>query len=319
MTSLPHRYYVAEPELYNLTDVKDWKAALKYNGYVVIKDILTEEEQSEYFDLFKKDWTTVSPKFNFTDTNTWKKDNCPIMQKTGFTYASGLSQCDFMWSLRTNPNIRGIYENLYDTNELVTSFDGFSVFLSDKQDPGYWLHIDQNRENPLIDEQSIQGAYNFFSVGEKDAGFVVVPNSHDTYDPPKGTVYPHQQFIQVDSTDPHIDFAVKLIIPKNCFILWNSFTIHGSEGMAPNLYKKELNRLTSYITYFPKYLRSDTIRRERMAGYYLSECCNHYATRHDVKGYPYGTKSRYLANDFQTIKTTLTPEGNIPAERLKLI
>ena len=319
MTSLAYTYNVKEPELYNLTDVKDWKAALENNGYVVIKDVLTEEEQSTYFDLFKKDWTTVSHRFNFDDTTTWKRDNCPIMMKTGFTYASGFSQCDFMWSLRTNPNIKGIYENLYNTNELVTSFDGFSVFLSDKQDPGYWLHIDQNRENPLVDELSIQGAYNFFPVEAKDAGFVVVPGSHNTYDPEEGTVYPNQQFIQIPPEDPHIDSAIKLIIPKNCFTLWNSFTIHGSEGMYPNDGKKELNRLTAYITYFPKYLRSDVIMRKRMAGYYLSECCNHYATRHDVKGHPYGTKSRYLANEFKTIRTTLTPEGGIPVERLKLI
>ena len=33
---------------------------------------------------------------------------------------------------------------------------------------------------------------------------------------------------------------------------------------------KPINRLTSYITYFPKRLRSDIIYRHRLSGYYLS-------------------------------------------------
>ena len=67
---------------------------------------------------------------------------------------------------------------MYHTKELVVSFDGFSLFLSKRQNSQTWLHIDQHPTDPLY---SIQGAYNFFPVGEEDAGFIVVPGSHRTY------------------------------------------------------------------------------------------------------------------------------------------
>ena len=87
-------------------------------------------------------------------------------------------------TLRTNSNIKSIFEDLHNTNELVTSFDGFSVFTSPKQDTGKWLHIDLNEYHPWVDEFCPQGAYNFFKVDTSDAGFVVVPYSHETYKPP---------------------------------------------------------------------------------------------------------------------------------------
>ena len=320
MTSLyDHKNYnTGEPELYNKNDVDSWKSALEKNGYVVIKDILSKEDYDNSLELFKKDWNMVSPGFNFDDETTWKRNNMPLMYDKGMTFGNGLSQSDFMWSLRTNSNIKSIFEDLHNTNELVTSFDGFSVFTSPKQDTGKWLHIDLNEYHPWVDEFCPQGAYNFFKVDTSDAGFVVVPYSHETYKPPDDILMTGRQFISLDENDEHYQYATKLIIPENSFILWNSYTIHGSEGMDKNM-PISLNRLTSYITMFPKNLRSDTIKRKRLAGYYMSECCNHYANRHDVKGIPYGMRSRYLANEFNTIKSTLTEDGSIPADRLILI
>ena len=58
------------------------------------------------------------------------------------------------------------------------SYDGFSVFVSRKQQSKFWLHIDQHPQDKLY---SVQGAYNFLPVGEADAGLLVVPKSHKTY------------------------------------------------------------------------------------------------------------------------------------------
>ena len=86
---------------------------------------------------------------------------------------------------------------------------------------------------------------------------------------------------------------------------------------------KPINRLTSYITYFPKRLRSDIIYRHRLSGYYLSHNCGHYATRHDKKQPPRecynydGTVNEYY--DLNIINSTLTEDGYIPAERMVLI
>lgn len=55
------------PTLFNKDDTKNWKEFLEREGYVVIKNI--EEKKvvlSDILDQFKKDWTTVSPKFDFS-------------------------------------------------------------------------------------------------------------------------------------------------------------------------------------------------------------------------------------------------------------
>ena len=152
--------------------------------------------------------------------------------------SNGLGQSDFQWGLRTNPKIREIWEKLYQTKELVVSFDGFSLFLSKEQNAETWLHIDQHPTDPLY---SVQGAYNFFPVGEEDAGFIVVPGSHITYN--ALNVEKHRKFILIEEDDPHREKAVKLIIPENCFVLWNSKTIHANTGMGM-MKSKEINRLT---------------------------------------------------------------------------
>lgn len=297
-----------QPDLFYSFQEDKWREYLDKNGYVVIKDILDQEEKSKYYEQFKKDWKTVAPKFDFEDKSTWKEINCPMNWEIGMIISNGLGQSDFQWGLRTNLKIREIWEKLYYTKELVVSFDGFSLFLSKRQNPEIWLHIDQHPSDPLY---SVQGAYNFFPVGEEDAGFIVVPGSHRTYN--ALNVKKSRKFIMIEEDDPHIAKAVKLIIPENCFVLWNSKTIHANMGMGI-MKSKEINRLTSYISYFPKEFRTAEIYKKRINGYLNAENCGHYAIYHHVKGDPYWDNTK-----FGKIEPLLDDNGNIPKDRLDLI
>lgn len=297
-----------QPELFSSDEEYKWREYLDKNGYVVIKNVLNQEEKSKYYEQFKKDWKTVAPKFDFEDKSTWKEINCPMNWLLGMIMSNGLGQSDFQWELRTNPKIREIWEKLYHTKELVVSFDGFSLFLSKRQNSETWLHIDEHPSEPLY---SIQGAYNFFSVGEEDAGFIVVPGSHRTYN--ALNVDNHRKFILIEEDDPHVEKAVKLIIPENCFVLWNSKTIHANTGMGI-MKSKEINRLTSYITYFPKEFRTEEIYKKRVNGYINAENCGHYAIYHHVKGEPYWDNT-----EFGEIEPLLDDNGDIPKNRLELL
>ena len=79
----------------------------------------------------------------------------------GMAVYKGFGQSDFMWSLRTNATIQSVFKSAYDSDELVTSLDGFSVFVSNLQKSKPWLHVDQNPINQLY---SLQASYNFFPV-----------------------------------------------------------------------------------------------------------------------------------------------------------
>ena len=133
-----------EPPTFELSNVKDWKAFLDSEGYVVISDILTEKEKKEAFRLFQKDWKTVSPNFNFDDPDTYKIENTPMIYGKGMAVFNGFGQSDFMWYLREQKSIQSIFKQIHNTDQIVTSMDGFSVYVSGDQKTKSWLHMDQN-------------------------------------------------------------------------------------------------------------------------------------------------------------------------------
>ena len=74
-----------------------------------------------------------------------------------------------------------------------------------------------------------------------------------------------------------------------------------------------INRLTSYITFFPKSLRTEEIKQLRIQGYMNAENCSHYAFLHKKKPPTYNTTSH-----FNVIKPELI-DNNIPDDRLQYI
>ena len=308
------------PPTFALENEDDWKAHLREEGYVVIKDIISDTDRSGFLKQFTTDWNHVSPKFDFEDNKTWGIEHTPMMYGKGQAVFNGFGQSDFMWNLRLSPNIIDIFRRIHKTDDLAVSLDGFSVFLSEKQKSKSWLHIDQNPANTAY---SIQGSYNFLKVGGDDAGFLVVPKSHINFNP---SVSHTKDWILTG--DEFVKDAVKLLIPQNCFTLWNSKLIHSNIGMKKSCKKtspdktkntKQINRITSYITFLPKHLQSIKIIEDRKKAYLNSDTTSHWANKCEIKRYPWGFGKRYIERGYNDIKSRLDKYGNIPEDRLKLI
>ena len=301
------------PPTFVKTDVDGWKAFLEKEGYVVIKDMIDGPQIEELFDQFKKDWTDVSPKFDFGDKTTWGIENTPMMYNKGVAVFTGFGNSELMWKLRLNSDIQSLFKHIHRTDDLVVSLDGFSVFLSSKQKSNPWLHVDQHPTNPIY---SVQGAYNFNAVSADDAGFVVVPGSHNTFVPPPTKT--NKDWIIVDP-EAFGKVAVKLCIPENCFTFWNSKLIHANTGITKKKKTPEFNRLTAYIAYLPKTLRDDATRKQRIQAYLDSQTTSHWANKCQIKRYPWGFGPRFETRGFIPLKASLTDDGKIPEERLKLL
>ena len=288
------------PPIFDKDKKDEWKAYLETEGFAVIGNIQTEEEMITGYNQFIKDLKSVSPRFNSDSdsdsgslTSSLDINTCPIMFGKGMGVFNGFGQSDGMWHLRTNKTIQSIFKEIYNTDELVTSLDGFSLFVSKAQKSKSWLHIDQNPKNKIY---SIQGSYNYLPVKDvKDAGFVVVPKSHINYKPDSKS---KGDWLVCDPQP--ITESRKLIIPKNCLTIWNSKTIHANEGMKKS--NIEINRLTCYITYQPKSLRTEAIKKKRIDAYLSGKATSHWANKCELKKYPFGFKSRYEARGFGTIK-----------------
>ena len=181
-----------QPPLYDINNFASWKSFLDEHGYVVLQNILNKEEVKMGLELFKKDMSQISSNFNLDDPSTFQIENTPLMFSKGMAVYNGWGQSDFMWHLRTKPQIKRIYEQIYQTDDLVVSLDGFSL-VSPKQKSPSWLHIDQNPKNKIY---SIQGSYNYLPVTELDAGFTLIPKSHLTFKP---EVEHQKDWIMVDN------------------------------------------------------------------------------------------------------------------------
>ena len=309
---------VFTPPTFTKDQIEEWSRYLDEEGFVVIRDILSPTELETGLDLFKKDMNYISPNFSFETIESQNITTTPCIFSKGMMVFNGIGQSDSMWFLRTNQKIQEIFKTIYKTDEIVTSLDGASIFVSGEQKSQSWLHIDQNPKNKMY---SVQGAYNYLPVKSKaDAGFVVVPKSHKTYSP---KVSHSKDWIVCE--DQPIDKSLKLLIPENCLTLWNSKTIHANEGMAKN--SKGLNRITCYVTFLPKSLRSEETRRKRINAYFIGGTTSHWANKCELKQYPYGFKKRYEARGFRKIipkydeeqTDSGTIKKKIPVDRLELL
>ena len=178
---------------------------------------------------------------------------------------------------------------------------------------GLLLHVDQCVGIDARSEMlSIQGAYNFFSVEAEDSGLVVVPSSHKRW--AKYT----KHFDTIRPAEPEFAWAYaaarKLLIPANCFELWNSKTLHGNaigqrERPDGTDGAPEPNRLTCFVSLFPAVLHSEEGRAQKLELYIQGGSSSHWgatgAEPHPINRGGVGGR--------------LLPDGSIPPERLALL
>ena len=67
--------------------------------------------------------------------------------------------------------------------------------------------------------------------------------------------------------------VVKLLIPENCFVIWNSKTIHANTGIS-NSNSDNLDELPVYITLLPS-LSSEENRQKKIEAYLNGDTCSH--------------------------------------------
>jgi hypothetical protein len=306
------------PPLFELSNSSlSYISYLEEEGYVVIKDILDQPTIDKALELFWKDWLHVTPNFNIKDPTTY-----PLIFGKGIASFNGFGQSDFCWYLRLQQNIINIFASIHKTNDLKVSLDGFSVFLNKQQQSKLWWHIDQHPLNPIY---CIQGSYNFYDVKEGDAGFVLIPKSHKTFKTPymeDDDLTKDWYKLKEDEDDNFIknNKGVKILIPANCFVLWNSRLIHSNVGMMNHNSIRDLNRLTVFITYLPKSVCNNfKIKEERIEAYKKGYTTTHWVNKVERHKYPRRFEDKYIKRGFKDIEPRLDENGLIPTERFNII
>jgi len=195
-------------------------------------------------------------------------------------------------------NVQGIFKKVWDTEDLMTSFDGmcfhrpFEYNDNWKTSDGSWFHVDQNGHTKP-DKLCVQGFLNFFESGVDDGGLIVVPGSHKIFKDifasrPKLSKF--GDFVPLSSDESvwngEIKAAglepIKVCCGRGDFLLWDSRTIHCNE---PARTARELpqegalltpRRLVAYVCMTPASRLTPEIRELRVKAYQDGNTTSHW-------------------------------------------
>lgn len=189
----------------------------------------------------------------------------------------GAGQAQFMWDLRTHPNIIRIFQMINSTHDLRCGFDGFCVMpppehlgprhkAYDDNSKG-WLHRDQSlvdmpRDGVIATERStIQGLVNLIDASSEDGTFLCMPGTHTlterirercdltpTEMKPQWIKIPDEELTRLEA-EGYRKFRVPL--PAGSMVLWDSRTIHSN--CYPIRGRSDAKwRMCAYICMFPE-------------------------------------------------------------------
>lgn len=142
----------------------EWLKYLHEHGVVVVQDVLDEQEVTtsvdKYWQFLDNNNKFMMKKFpdkwkngdNLVskDSRTLNDKNWPVTRH-GFSARNYSNHSDCAWYMRTRPNVKKCFEQIYQTNELITSFDTIIAWRQwwlNEEDPMSWLprteglHID---------------------------------------------------------------------------------------------------------------------------------------------------------------------------------
>ena len=284
--------YIYPPRLEpNSKQAKDY---LNNNGYVVIKSVLSEIEANEALNLTWDYLENLGTGIDRNNPDTWIDEKWPTVVHGGILTYHGIGQSKAQWYIRNKNRVKESFVNIWDTGNLLTSFDGMSLFRPWKLNSEWktnpsasWLHIDQH---PVHRHgfQCVQGLVNLKKMSLASGGNVLIPKSHKDFPniikkyPERVSKipedidhfrYPPDDPLLVDNSD---EKPIMCHLEIGDMLLWDSRTIHCSgPGLEEPKSSPELMRAASLICMMPRSkCPEDVIQRRKQAVLQLNSSTN---------------------------------------------
>lgn len=213
---------------------------LSENGYTVIKNVYNEEEIIEYWNLYNK-WNEEIPELDYLHS---------IIDFNGIYKHHEVGQQRFAWLARTNPKIQYIFKKLWNTDDIVTGFDGCCYYP--KQYNGiesFWVHTDQSsRKKGACCYQSFLSLTN-----NKHRTLIIYKKSHllhekyfteNNIDEPRNWHIFPQEYINTLEDSKQI-----LEVEEGDLVIWDSRTYHQN---TPGPMNNNEERLIQYLCFLPR-------------------------------------------------------------------
>ena len=270
------------------TNIKE----LEENGYTIIHNVYSNEEIEEYKREFF-DW--------YKNTKDVEKLHQVIHGNGIFKYFE-IGHQRFTWLARTNPKIISIFKHLWNTDELVTGFDGCCYYPNDyKGKDIYWTHTDQSSH-----KKGRHCLQSFLSLTNNNERSLLIY---------KGSHLLHEDYFKTLNIDAPRDWCVldknyvsnledkKVYVKVNAgdLVVWDSRTFH--QNTCGDLNCNE-ERLVQYLCYLPKNnIKNDKIQQNLRREYFEKR----YTTSHwpypltSVPLQPYYNQGNKITIDYASL------------------
>ncbi|GAA5976708.1 hypothetical protein JCM5350_006727 [Sporobolomyces pararoseus] len=245
----------------------DWRDQLRDDGFAVVKGAIPRDRALSYrqkaFDWLES-WGRG---FNRNDPKTFGDENLPVNKRGGMYFHYGFAQEQWVWDIRCEEGVRGAFEKLWGTKELVSSMDGGAIMLPGRapipDGEKSWKHIDlcPSRKGFFV----AQGIMNLNDNGPDDGGLMVIKGSSrliEQYFDEKGRPPLRGSGKQIDwhaFDESEMQWfydrgcsLVKVCAEPGDLILWDSATIH--QNCPPS---GERDRIVTYVCMGPANLVTD--------------------------------------------------------------
>ncbi len=261
---------------------KESKEYLEREGYVVLKETLTKQQAGKTLNLLWDYLEELDTGIDRKDPKTWDDDRWPTAAHGGILPSYGIGHSKSQWYLRSIPNVKKAFAKIWGTEDLLTSFDGVSLWRPWNINPQWktesgqtWFHIDQH---PISrpGKQCVQGLVNLLPTSEEIGGNVMVPGSHkffknipQEYEERLAKLPLGVDHFRFPNDDPKLSSQKPIMCHMEVgdMLLWDSRTIHCSNsGTSLSKGTKELIRAASLICMMPKEKSNqEVIKRRREA------------------------------------------------------
>ncbi|KAI5477303.1 phytanoyl-CoA dioxygenase family protein [Pseudohyphozyma bogoriensis] len=161
------------------TTYGDFRDDLVRDGYAVVKGVVSPERAGMYVDEMQSWLEGFGLGYKRDDPSTVREECLPVMHQKGLLQAYGATHESFTWGVRSEPGVIGVFEKLYQTEDLLVSFDAVNVSLANRKDlPEIkpWAHQDQDPERPGF--RCVQGFVNLNPSGDNDGGLMILKGGH---------------------------------------------------------------------------------------------------------------------------------------------
>lgn len=292
-------------------------------GFMIIPNVISEEECNNAVNGIWKFLSKISEGYIFKDNpDTWADKYWPeCMGPKGIIQWYHVGHEQFVWDIRQNPKVYDIFTNLWNTKDLLCSFDGINIQrppeITKKYNNGYdWLHKDQYSS----EDKCYQGVIYLEHTTEKDGCLITVPKSqlyHKEFMDKYGKDFNKKDWIKLSDEHKkwHLDKGMevkRIAAPKGSLILWDSKTIHANATATIDRNNPNKFRYAVYVCMTPRKLATSATIKKKQRYFNEGRVTSHWP--HKIKVFPEKPSTFRKSDD---IIKVINQQSNVAKEKYK--